>query len=94
MPELFVSLAPGVQPSEELGQRVIDAIVRDIGPIARPRRVWLVPDLPKTRSGKIMRRVLASVSNRTEVGDVTSLANPEIVEQIREMVQAERPGHP
>ncbi len=73
---------------------MIDAIVRDIGPIARPRRVWLVPDLPKTRSGKIMRRVLASVSNRTEVGDVTSLANPEIVEQIREMVQAERPGHP
>jgi acetyl-CoA synthetase len=41
-----------------------------------------------------MRRVLASVSNHTEVGDVTSLANPEIVEQIREMVQAERPGNP
>ena len=94
MPEIFVSLAPGVPPSDDLGQRVIDSIVRDIGPIARPRRVWLVPDLPKTRSGKIMRRVLASVSNHTEVGDVTSLANPEIVEQIREMVQAERLGHP
>jgi acetyl-CoA synthetase len=94
MPEIFVSLAPGILPSEEFGQRVIDSIVREIGPIARPRRVWLVPDLPKTRSGKIMRRVLASVSNHTEVGDVTSLANPEIVEQIREMVQAERPGNP
>jgi acetyl-CoA synthetase len=92
MPEIFVSLAPGVSPSAELGQRVMDSIVREIGPIARPRKVWLVPDLPKTRSGKIMRRVLASVSNRTKVGDVTSLANPEIVEQIREMVQHEGPA--
>lgn len=86
-PEIFVSLQPGVSPSDELGQQIVDSVVREIGPIARPRKVWLVPDLPKTRSGKIMRRVLASISNDSDVGDVTSLANPEIVEAIREMVQ-------
>jgi len=46
-----------------------------------------VPDMPKTRSGKIMRRVLAAISNRRDVGDVTTLANPDVVEQIRVMVQ-------
>ena len=62
-------------------------IVRQIGKIARPRRVYIVPDMPKTRSGKIMRRVLAAISNRRDVGDVTTLANPDVVEQIRIMVQ-------
>ena len=47
----------------------------------------IVPDMPKTRSGKIMRRVLAAISNRRDVGDVTTLANPDVVEQIRTMVQ-------
>jgi acetyl-CoA synthetase len=49
--------------------------------------VYIVPDMPKTRSGKIMRRVLAAISNRRDVGDVTTLANPDVVEQIRSMVQ-------
>ena len=49
--------------------------------------MWVVPDMPKTRSGKIMRRVIASVSNFTDVGDVTTLANPEVVEGIRQQVQ-------
>ena len=52
----------------------------EIGKIARPKNVWIVPDMPKTRSGKIMRRVIAAVSNFTDVGDVTTLANPEVVE--------------
>jgi acetyl-CoA synthetase len=43
--------------------------------------------MPKTRSGKIMRRVLAAISNRSNVGDVTTLANPEVVEEVRKMVQ-------
>jgi acetyl-CoA synthetase len=47
----------------------------------------VVPDMPKTRSGKIMRRVLAAISNRMHTGDITTLANPDIVEQIRELVQ-------
>ncbi|MCL5948103.1 MAG: acetate--CoA ligase [Actinobacteria bacterium] len=86
IPEIYVTLQPGVTPSEQLQKSVVDVIVRDIGPIARPRKVWLVPDLPKTRSGKIMRRVLASISNNKDTGDVTSLANPEIVEEIRRTV--------
>ena len=65
------------------------AIETVIGKIARPKGVRIVPDMPKTRSGKIMRRVLASISNTTDIGDVTTLANPEIVEQIRIMVQGE-----
>jgi acetyl-CoA synthetase len=60
-----------------------------IGKIARPKDVRIVPDMPKTRSGKIMRRVLSSISNTLEIGDVTTLANPEIVEEIRLMVQGE-----
>ncbi|HVA58915.1 MAG TPA: acetate--CoA ligase [Mycobacteriales bacterium] len=87
VPEVFVALQPGTEATEELAKQVSESVAREIGPIARPRKVWLVPDLPKTRSGKIMRRVLAAISNGTEVGDVTSLANPEIVEQIRQMVQ-------
>ncbi len=61
-----------------------------MGPIARPEDVKFVDKLPKTRSGKIMRRVLASISNNMDVGDVTTLANPEIVEDIRKMVQGDR----
>jgi len=76
-----------VQPSQEVIDRVVRAIEEVIGKIARPKRVYIVPDMPKTRSGKIMRRVLAAISNRRDVGDVTTLANPDVVEQIRAMVQ-------
>ena len=62
-----------------------------IGKIARPKVVHVVPDLPKTRSGKIMRRVLAAISNAMDTGDVTTLANPEIVEEIRKQVQGKAP---
>lgn len=49
--------------------------------------------MPKTRSGKIMRRVIASISNFADVGDVTTLANPEIVDDIRHQVQSEKVAH-
>jgi acetyl-CoA synthetase len=62
-------------------------IERDIGKIARPKNVWVVPDMPKTRSGKIMRRVIAGISNFADVGDVSTLANPEVVDKIRDQVQ-------
>jgi acetyl-CoA synthetase len=55
--------------------------------------VWIVADMPKTRSGKIMRRVIASISNFADVGDVTTLANPEIVDDIRHHVQTEKLAH-
>ena len=85
VPDLYVSLKPGHQPSEELRKRVEDFVIREIGPIARPRRVTIVPDMPKTRSGKIMRRVLAAISNNEDAGDISTLANPEIVDTIRNM---------
>ena len=62
----------------------------EIGKIARPVHVWIVPDMPKTRSGKIMRRVIAAISNFAEVGDVSTLANPEIVDDIKQEVQSEK----
>ncbi|HNB53538.1 MAG TPA: acetate--CoA ligase [Anaerolineales bacterium] len=89
MPEIYVSLKPGYTPSKEIEQKVIQAIDTSIGKIARPKHVWIVPDMPKTRSGKIMRRVLAAVSNRMDVGDVTTLANPEVVASVKKMVQGE-----
>jgi acetyl-CoA synthetase len=88
--EMYVALKPGVQPSDEIKKKVVEAIDREIGKIARPHNVWIVPDMPKTRSGKIMRRVIASISNFTDIGDVTTLANPEIVESIRQQVQTEK----
>jgi acetyl-CoA synthetase len=87
-PDLFVSLKPGFKPSKELEQKISDAISREIGKIAKPRHVWIVRDMPKTRSGKIMRRVLGAISNKKDVGDVTTLANPEIVEEIKKMAEA------
>ncbi|HEY6041730.1 MAG TPA: hypothetical protein VIX58_06330, partial [Anaerolineae bacterium] len=89
VPEVYVALKPGVQPSQEIINRVIKANEDLIGKIARPKHVFIVPDMPKTRSGKIMRRVLASISNRKDVGDVTTLANPQVVEDIRVMVQGQ-----
>jgi acetyl-CoA synthetase len=87
VPEVYVSLKPGIAPSKEVEDKVVHAIETTIGKIARPKRVHIVPDMPKTRSGKIMRRVLAAISNHMDTGDVTTLANPDVVEQIREAVQ-------
>jgi acetyl-CoA synthetase len=86
--EMYVSLKPGYAASDEMARKVTQAIEVEIGKIARPKNVWIVPDMPKTRSGKIMRRVIAAVSNFTDTGDVTTLANPEVVDGIRHQVQA------
>jgi acetyl-CoA synthetase len=86
--EMYVSLKPGFDPSQQMADKVTAAIETEIGKIARPKNVWIVPDMPKTRSGKIMRRVIASVSNFADIGDVTTLANPEVVEGIRHHVQS------
>jgi acetyl-CoA synthetase len=86
--EMYVSLKPGVEPSAEIEAKVKTAIETDIGKIARPKNIWIVPDMPKTRSGKIMRRVIAATSNFADVGDITTLANPEIVDKIKEQVQS------
>ncbi len=85
--EVYVSLKPGYQASDAQAAKVTGAIETEIGKIARPKYVWIVPDMPKTRSGKIMRRVIAAVSNFADIGDVTTLANPEVVDGIRHQVQ-------
>ena len=88
--EMYISLKPGVPADAGIDKKVSDAIVTEIGAIARPKNVWIVKDMPKTRSGKIMRRVIAAVSNFADVGDVSTLANPEIVDEIRHHVHAEK----
>ena len=87
VPEMYVSLKPGYEASSEVEDEVKTAIRQIIGPIARPAHVWVTTDLPKTRSGKIMRRVIASISNFMDVGDTTTLANPEVVDEVRVAVQ-------
>ncbi|HYA57579.1 MAG TPA: acetate--CoA ligase [Thermoplasmata archaeon] len=86
VPEVYVSLKPGMK-AEGVAEKVTHSIESVIGKIARPRAVRIVPDMPKTRSGKIMRRVLAAISNQMDYGDITTLSNPEVVEQIRVQVQ-------
>ena len=87
VPDLYVSLKPGYDPSPELAAKISQSLCDSIGKIARPRKVWIVPDMPKTRSGKIMRRILAAISNNKDVGDTTTLANPDIVSEIHKMSQ-------
>jgi acetyl-CoA synthetase len=64
-------------------KEVVDQIKKEIGPIALPKEVYLVEDLPKTRSGKIMRRILKKLLVGEELGDLSTLANPESVEKIK-----------
>ncbi len=91
--EMYLSLRPGVRASEDIASKVSQAIEREIGKIARPKNVWIVSDMPKTRSGKIMRRVIAGISNFADVGDVSTLANPEVVDDIRHRIQSEKLAH-
>jgi acetyl-CoA synthetase len=76
-------LKPGLAANVEIANKVSAAGVAEIGAIARPRHVVIVPDMPETRSGKIMRRVLAAISSGEDPGDVSTLANPEVVDMIK-----------
>ncbi|MDP7077090.1 MAG: acetyl-coenzyme A synthetase, partial [Desulfobacterales bacterium] len=88
VPEIYISLKPGHEADEDIAAKVSSTIISEIGSIAKPRKVWIVADMPKTRSGKIMRRVLAAISNKQDVGDTMTLANPETVESIQKMIDA------
>jgi acetyl-CoA synthetase len=68
----------------EVVQELRDLVAKEIGPIAKPKSIMVVPELPKTRSGKIMRRLLRDVAEHREVGDVTTLADSTIMDQIKE----------
>ena len=91
VPEVYIVLQPDVATDTNSIQAVLEkvnhVIETMIGKIARPRRILIVPDMPKTRSGKLMRRILAALSNNMNTGDITTLANPDVVENVRVMVQ-------
>ncbi len=86
-PHVFVSLKPGFEASKEIEDKVTNMLSTEIGPIAKPGKVWIVPDMPKTRSGKIMRRVLAAIAAGKDPGDTTTLANPQVVDEIQKMAE-------
>jgi acetyl-CoA synthetase len=80
----FVTLKSGIEGDQAVLGGLRDHVATVIGPIAKPDEIIFTPDLPKTRSGKIMRRLLRDVARGNTLGDVTTLANAEIVEQIRD----------
>ena len=80
----FVILRADQQPSEALGVQLREHVAYVIGPIARPKFLMFVPDLPKTRSGKIMRRLLRDIAEGRALGDTTTLADAGVVDTIRE----------
>jgi len=80
----FVILKADQEPSDALGIQLREHVAYVIGPIARPKFLMFVPDLPKTRSGKIMRRLLRDIAEGRALGDTTTLADASIAETIRE----------
>ncbi len=81
----FVSLRGGHSGDRQLIKELRDHVATSIGPIAKPKSIVFTPDVPKTRSGKIMRRLLRDISEQRSLGDVTTLANADIVAEIAEM---------
>ena len=82
----FVTLVEGVEPSDELKAELIKHVRKEIGPIATPDKLQFAPALPKTRSGKIMRRILRKIAEgqAEAIGDTTTLADPSVVEKLVE----------
>ncbi|HET9007766.1 MAG TPA: acetate--CoA ligase [Actinomycetes bacterium] len=84
----FVTLKGNVEAADDTTEVLREHVARKIGKLARPTTIIFTPDLPKTRSGKIMRRLLKDVAEERELGDVTTLADPAIVEEIRDKAAA------
>jgi acetyl-CoA synthetase len=85
----FVTLKGGAEGSPEMIKELREHVGRKIGKFAAPANIVFTPELPKTRSGKIMRRLLRDVSEKRELGDTTTLADPAVVEEIRTRAQTE-----
>ncbi len=83
----FVTLEGDLEGSDELIADINETVARRIGKFARPKRIVWADDLPKTRSGKIMRRLLRDIAEGRELGDVTTLKDPDVVKQLDEVVQ-------
>ncbi|UPV76093.1 acetate--CoA ligase [Halorussus limi] len=82
----YVITEDGYGEDEEMRDRIVEGVEDAIGPIARPEQVVFTPELPKTRSGKIMRRLLEDVANGEDLGDTSTLRNPEVVREIETKV--------
>jgi len=85
VPVAFV-IPKALKPGQDLKTEVVAKIKKEIGPIALPKDVYIVEDLPKTRSGKIMRRILRRLFTGEELGDLSTLANPESVEGVKKVL--------
>jgi acetyl-CoA synthetase len=84
------ALEQGEAAPEELISELRNHVAKEIGKIARPRQIMIVPELPKTRSGKIMRRLLRDVAEHREVGDVTTLADSKVMDLIEENLSSKQ----
>jgi acetyl-CoA synthetase len=87
----FVILRAGIEPRDELGEELRNHVAELIGPIAKPKSVLFTDELPKTRSGKIMRRLLRDVAQDQALGDTTTLADPTVVDGIKQRYLAAGP---
>lgn len=87
---LFITLKEGLPPSDALKKEIADLLRETIGPVAVPDEIYFVDSIPKTRSGKIMRRVLKAVASGHDVGDLTTLENEASVEEIRNALESLR----
>lgn len=85
--EAFVILRESAKDKDDVVKQLRDHVRAEIGPIATPRGIMVVPDLPKTRSGKIMRRLLKDVAEDRDIGDVTTLADSSVMEQIQQEIR-------
>lgn len=88
----FVALIDGFEESEELAQELREHVANEISPIAKPASVLFTDDLPKTRSGKIMRRLLKDIAEDKALGDTTTLANADMVNSIKDRYLAASPA--
>ncbi|HLI37247.1 MAG TPA: acetate--CoA ligase [Streptosporangiaceae bacterium] len=79
------------EPGEDIAAELRDHVARALGPIAKPRQILVVPELPKTRSGKIMRRLLRDVAENRALGDVTTLTDSTVMDLIREKLPTAKP---
>ena len=80
----YVILRSGIEASDDLARELREHVAEMIGKFARPKQIMFTPDLPKTRSGKIMRRLLRDIAEQRDLGDVTTLADANVVGTIRE----------